>query len=499
MVTSTMALVTRTMVLTTAVVSVYAGAMMCYYTTTNYEEPDYWYYQHHRLSGDSTPCAGQSAFLDASVHGMQHSPRTDAREGDVVSRFFITEDEERREFENSRRGRQPVSGSPGFTQPINVSGSGLSMLSCLDSVNAICYHLRDRGWGLSDLRAARKKNCRAGKTVRYTQVRNGETFTCGDVVDQPGRAGCAKGFDGFLPALRLEGPTFVFSRTPHFPHFLEEVADAANWLHANNASQFAHALIDDSSTNCALGFSDTYQSGQWAPSGSPMNSSIQVAMMQTVAAGIVFSFGVREKHTVCMDRPWRRPRKNVAPSNPSYFDLDARGHPSICSGFREKIRVRYGFAPQSSNNTRVLILQRDKGGRVVTNMRDLTDSARLGGLNLTLRVLALESQTASEQFREFFHADVLIAHHGAAIALAAMMAPGSLVIELFNYRATCVYYDSLCRGCGLTIKRLHNEHGNDYGAQCNGNNRKDASDNAPVDIARLSTVVRDWVAGRRAR
>ena len=91
-----------------------------------------------------------------------------------------------------------------------------------------------------------------------------------------------------------------------------------------------------------------------------------------------------------------------------------------------------------------------------------------------------------------------LAHHGAGVALAALMAPGGLVVELFNCRVNCAYFDNLFRGCGLAFERLVNQHGHNYGTKCNGNNKKDASDNAPVDIPSLSTVLSDWVLNTRA-
>jgi hypothetical protein len=60
------------------------------------------------------------------------------------------------------------------------------------------------------------------------------------------------------------------------------------------------------------------------------------------------------------------------------------------------------------------------------------------------------------QVREFARADILIAHHGAAIALASLMRPGSLVIEVFNYRVECDYFRRLYEGCGLKWQQVVN-------------------------------------------
>lgn len=101
-----------------------------------------------------------------------------------------------------------------------------------------------------------------------------------------------------------------------------------------------------------------------------------------------------------------------------------------------------------------------------------------------------ETWSPKVQIDYFAHTDILIAHHGAAVSLSSVMQPGSLVIEIFNYRCKCTYFDSLYHGCGLLSEKVFNEWGAEYGMeQCSGNNRKDSSDDAAVNVHRVSEIL----------
>jgi len=138
-----------------------------------------------------------------------------------------------------------------------------------------------------------------------------------------------------------------------------------------------------------------------------------------------------------------------------------------------------------------LVLQRTSGGRMVKNLAHLINLGLQKELNLTFLYSTLDGLSAKEQIKEFAHARVVIAHHGAALALAAFMKPGSLVIEIFNYQTSCDYFSSMLTSCGVMVAQVFNRHGTNYGpGRCNGNNRKDASDDASVNLTDISSILR---------
>jgi Glycosyltransferase 61 len=402
----------------------------------------------------------------------------------VIHQFFLTADEERSISEG---------GVVGYAQPVNLSGGVVPSVTptSLNLTHALCFHLKPSGEEKWE-KLPHAHSCRKDRVLRYTSVRPSQVFSCGDPFDIPGRAGCETGFDGFQPVLRLKGPSFILSRTSHFPHFLEEVADGANWLKINNISYFEHALIDISGDTCKV-FGD-YQSGSWMPNGSPLSATLQIAALKTITRGIVFSWAIRDGRTVCLDRPWREPGIERSTVAPSFFQKD------VCYSFRRNMMKIYGIVEPKSHErgVQVVILQRS-GDRVVTNLGDLLNHSEMKALNVTMRLISLgkgKLTTAEAQVREFLEADVLIAHHGAGNTLAALMRPGSLVLELFNYKCTCHYFDNLAAGCALQWKQLFNQQGKTYDHLCNGNNRKDESDNGLVDIQMVVKTLHFYIQSR---
>jgi hypothetical protein len=294
--------------------------------------------------------------------------------------------------------------------------------------------------------------------------------------------------------LWIDGPTFVFHRTAHFPHFLEEVASGANWLFKNNISYFSAAVIDEAGGTCVT--HDDYRVGHWAPSGSPISESLQMAMMRTIAKVVVFSWGVREGKSVCVGNPWRDPTLEF--NLGSFF-----GHSVICSRFRKRTMELLGIEePEDNILLKVLVLQRFSGGRNVKNLADLLKLGLQKELNLTFRFSTLDGMGTKEQMTQFVHAGVVIAHHGAALTLAALMKPGSLVIEIFNYQTSCHFFSSLATSCGVHLVQVFNRHGTNYGPnRCNGNidwkDRQSHVDAASVDLTEISMILRKHVKSRR--
>jgi hypothetical protein len=285
--------------------------------------------------------------------------------------------------------------------------------------------------------------------------------------------------------LYIDGPTLILHRTAHYPHFLEEVASGANWLFKNNISYFSAAVIDESGGTCETHAG--YRSGSWTLSGSSINESLQIAMMRTIARVVLFSWSVHEGKSVCVGNPWRDPTLEFKGHPERFF-----GHQLICSRFRKRVMELCGIAePEGSIMQRVLVLQRPSGGRVVANLADLMNLGLQKEFDLTMRYSTLDGMSAKEQMTQFVRAGVVVAHHGAALALASLMKPGSLVIEIFNYETSCDFVSSLVTSCGVHIAQVFNRHGTSYGPnRCNGNNRKDSSDDASVDLTEISRILR---------
>jgi len=417
------------------------------------------------LSQDSS---GQLALHNSSLKGSQ-----------LILQFFISPPDE-------RDCLFPGSTSPGFPQPITVFGRMVTegIVARASKTNSVlCFHsTHDIG--------------ECGRAIRYTRIRQGRKFSCGDVYDVPERPGCRAGFDGYTPLLYLEGPTFVFSRTAHFPHFLEEVASGANWLARNNLSYFSHALIDETGGTCQT--HGAYRSGSWAPAGSPLNATLQIAMIRTIAKGVVFSWGIRKNRSVCVGEPyrkWRMQTPDLCSENGcqvEYFD-----NPAICAEYRKRMMQLFGIPERKFRRQNLLIVQRFSGGRVITNLDSLLKLDSFRQLNLNVSYTSLEGLDVEEQVRIFSTADILIAHHGAAIALSSLMRPGGLVIEIFNYNVKCDFFDYLYKGCGLKWERLLNTNGTKHLPYlgCNGNNRKDGSENAAVDLTAISNIIHEHVRG----
>lgn len=439
----------------------------------------------------SAPTA--AGFRNVDFNATLHRTHTHARRGNhssagsfpkrgrdeaLIADFFITRDDEiRRPFKDST--------APGFPQPIPIFATGRLVRSYSEwnASHVLCFHSRTTSGGI----------CGRG-SVSYTHIRQDQVFTCGDVLDVPARPGCSMGFGDApepAPSLLIKGPSFIFHRTAHLPHFLEEVASGANWLHRNNMSHFSVAVIDETGGTCAT--HPGYRSGSWAPTGSPISESLQIAMAKTIAKAVIFSWGVRPKQSVCVEAPWRDAHLERKRHSERFF-----GHPLICARFRERALAGLGVAyARRSTALHVLVLQRSSGGRRVRNLADLATIGLQQELNLTFRFSSLDGFSAQDQARELAQADVLVAHHGNAVTLAIFMPPGSLVVEIFNYMTTCDFFQGLLLPCGTNVVQLFNKNGTNYGrGRCNGNNRKDSSDDASADLTEISRVLRRHVQQR---
>ena len=308
-----------------------------------------------------------------------------------LSQFFIKRDEE---------ARRPFAGSssPGFAQPFPEAASGRlvaeASVSAMNASHVLCFHLQTTSGG----------SCGKG-TLGYTHLGSDGACTCGDVLDVCGSPccsakngcsaqNCSAGFGGFTPVLFVGGPTFIFTRTIHLPHFLQEVASAAKRLSQQTLSYFNTAVIDDTGGGCHThGY---YDAGSWAPHGSPIRESLQVLMMRTIAREVVFAWAIKPGKSMCVANPWRED----APLKEKRFFLE---DPSTCERYRQRMMELVGLqATEDVTNSPwsrgvVLVLQRDSGGRVIRNLDDVSKLGLQAELNLTFHHLHLEDLTAEAQ------------------------------------------------------------------------------------------------------
>jgi hypothetical protein len=209
---------------------------------------------------------------------------------------------------------------PSFAQPVNISGEVLAGVSpyALRSDDSLCVR-----W-VENQKKDHEENddkddevkCRFDSKVQYTRVvrcarTNYIFYSCfdPDLRHTPHTEGCPTihvsggckvqdddDFDSIpMPVLYLDGPTFIINRTPHFPHFLEEISHALTWLARENMSYFDHVLVTDGGGAC-VSF-NSYVPGLWAPKGSPLQNTLQFLMLQTISKGIVFTWGLRPQRT----------------------------------------------------------------------------------------------------------------------------------------------------------------------------------------------------------
>ena len=346
--------------------------------------------------------------------------------------------------------------------------------------------------------------------------------------------GCAFDRKEELPdkVLFFDGPTLILARTAHLPHWLEEISAALSWLAVNDAredARFAHALVIGDDAHLACWSFQEYVTGSWAPNGSPLRETLQIQLLQTVAQGIVFSWGLHPGRVACFSSPWIAPRscrgvtEYDAPSarhcRRGSGGIFSWGHPSAAPRFRARVAAllhpQIVVSPHLNHLKRqaykVLVLQRSAGGRVVTNLHELETQEVVKQLpieEVTYAALGQgEFQSALQQTRAFLRADIVVGHHGGGNALAVLMRPSSLFVEIVNYRTYCDYFDDLFGSLGLAWRRIFFQHGRRYygkhhgrrlGRQingCHGSNAKDAGDDAPVDIDALVWILQQYVSG----
>jgi hypothetical protein len=253
------------------------------------------------------------------IHDLEGHSQKDTRadvspaHGWSVQDFFFTvEEESGLRLPPSRAVREGVR-VPGYAQPRNISGDVLFGASPLDfdATTALCFFWEHTPGHIDP------SDCFYDYSPRYSWMEYVDsatmyTKTCEDVYSATleNRSVlppfCKPFFDAPLPVLLLEGPTLILSRTPHLPHFLEEISAALTWLAQNDEPLFAHVMVDQVFGMC-LSF-DRYFTGLWVPNGSPLCETLQVQLLQTVAKGIVFSWGIRPERSVCLASPWISPR-----------------------------------------------------------------------------------------------------------------------------------------------------------------------------------------------
>ena len=190
--------------------------------------------------------------------------------------------------------------------PVNISGQVLAGVSPyeLQSDDSLCVRWVEKRKKDDEEKdhEADELMCRYDSKVHYTRVvscagrspRHFVFYSCFDpsIRHTHHAEGCPtihvsrdckvqedEDFNGIpVPVLYLEGPTFVINRTPHFPHFLEEISHALTWLARENKSYFEHVLVTEGGGACAS--FNSYLPGLWAPNGSPLKNTLQFLMLQ---------------------------------------------------------------------------------------------------------------------------------------------------------------------------------------------------------------------------
>lgn len=107
--------------------------------------------------------------------------------------------------------------------------------------------------------------------------------------------------------------------------------------------------------------------------------------------------------------------------------------------------------------TRVLFLNRERGRRVITNMKQLVASFRREARSLRLcfedRVTSFDRLAFSKQYNEVVRADVLVTIHGSAETHVLFMKPNSLLVEILPYQYHKFFtYGPLARCAGLNYE-----------------------------------------------
>lgn len=458
---------------------------------------------------------------------------------DVMTRFFFTPEEEGAlDFfmpkDPALTGMKRIAG---FAQPLNnvtARAATASELGSWAQVGDMCLrwdrkHSDPSKWKCFDDRSAQYS------WVRYSGYGQNQTFeTCRDIHAAANRnwtapfspsPGCTLEFrtadeEDKEEKLIFEGPTLIVARSPHFPHWLEEISAALTWLAKNGEDAFRHVLIMGDEQAC-WSF-PTYVTGSWAPNGSPLRETLQIQFLQTVAKGIVFSWGLRPNRDACFGSPWVSPlacRRSFSPSSPSWDECGHSttwGHPLVAVRFRSRIMSLLHPDLSTSSHSKhareyeLLVIQRFSGGRKVTNLHELLTHEAISLLPIKemkyVQMGVGDFKTVLQQSRAFLQAGVVVAHHGAVLALAPLLRPGSLVVELLNYRTYCDRFDLLFGNLGLAWRRLFYQHGNRYKGRrhdknyngCRGSGVKDARDNAPADLDAVATMLQQYMNGLMA-
>jgi len=399
----------------------------------------------------------------------------------IMQRFFETPEEESKlDFHLPADFPLGIKRVAGFAQPLN-NVRGRLVLPTPDELradSAICLRW-DQVPRNPDPNAW---ECFHDRVVQYTWMQkfnsaSGPSMmvkTCKDVHSAASKnylapflpsPGCT--FD-FQPTeqekvLLLNGPTLIVARSPHFPHWLEEISAALTWLAENDEIVFTNALVIGDTKHQACWSFQQYVTGSWAPNGSPLRETLQIQLLQTVAKNIIFSWGLRPERVTCFESPWVSPLSCRGVERCG--GATTWGHPLAATHFRSRVSTmlhpdlssspRSEFKPPSY---KVLVIQRFSGGRAVTNLHELLTREDVKKLPIEeMKFVSMgegDFKSALQQTRAFLQADIVVAHHGSALALAPLLRRSSLVVEIFNYRTYCDCFDDLFGNLGLSWRRL---------------------------------------------
>ena len=308
------------------------------------------------------------------------------------------------------------------------------------------------------------------------------------------------GDDQAKPTAIVAGKTRLFMRTPHLPHFLEEIAGL--WSNPDQTGLQNVLFLGENKFVDPCSNYDTYLNGGvgFMPNSKFLNKTIEYLLLQSLQATVFSSWGVGQDKRVCWaDASWSHPVGGRSWDDAtSWF-----APPSLCQAFQAGVETALGLEHHGKggvkHSTRRLLIGH-RGHRGIDNLDELETRSEMAELSITATTLGVSAGAviAPEQIGLFREADVYVSAHGAAMALTSMMKPGSLVIEVFpfNTRMTCRYFSTLSEACEhqhVTIVasdvRNHSET-----PSCSAQHRNET--NVRTDINEIVQIITAWMEGR---
>ena len=308
------------------------------------------------------------------------------------------------------------------------------------------------------------------------------------------------GNDLAKPTAIVAGKTLLFVRTPHLPHFLEEIGGL--WSHPDQTGLHNVVFVGENKFTDPCVNYDGYLNGGvgFMPNSKFLNKTVEYLLLRSLQATIFSSWGVGQDKRMCWaDASWSE-TVGWGREPTSWFE---HRNPALCQAFRAGVETALGLEQQGKggvkHSTRRLLIGH-RGHRGIANLEELETQPEMAEFSITAATLGVSAGavTALEQIGLFHEADVYVSAHGAAMALTSMMKPGSLVIEVFpfNTRMTCRYFSSLSEACEhqhvtIVASDVRNQS---VHPSCSAQHRNET--NVLTDISELVQIITAWMDGR---